>query len=104
MPIDAETFLIDPCGDLLEIGNKPDSVNQVMGQFMGLMKINKSGWASISRTIKTLTVKQADSIQLTQLLNLILQTNDKKITGLPFYGDWIEVDNEMDLAIANSKF
>jgi hypothetical protein len=36
--LDAETFRLDPSGHLLEIGNKPQRVEEVQGQYMGLLR------------------------------------------------------------------
>lgn len=40
--VDAETFLIDENSFNIEIGNRPDSLDQVKGQYMGLLRFTPS--------------------------------------------------------------
>ena len=44
---DAETFLINSSNQVLEIGNKPDTVDEVQGQYMGLLRITPKSWSYI---------------------------------------------------------
>ena len=42
--LDAETFRLSSDGSLLEIGNKPRNVEEVEGQYMGLLRFSPEGW------------------------------------------------------------
>lgn len=46
--VDAETFRMNPNGTLAEIGNKPKTVEEVEGQYMGLLLFTPKGWARSS--------------------------------------------------------
>src|SRR5690606_31607320 len=41
---DLESFKINENNFLLEIGNKPNSLQEIQGQFMGLLKFTPNGW------------------------------------------------------------
>ena len=41
---DAETFLINSHNEIIEIGNKPKSIEEVKGQYMGLLRITPHSW------------------------------------------------------------
>ena len=43
--LDAETFKLSSDGSLLEIGNKPRNVEEVEGQYMGLLRFSPRGWS-----------------------------------------------------------
>ena len=45
--MDAETFDFDSNYFLKEIGKKPKSLNQIKGQYMGLIGISHIGWKKI---------------------------------------------------------
>ena len=47
--LDAETFRLTAAHTLAEIGNKPQSVDDVQGQYMGLLRFTPEGWAEVVR-------------------------------------------------------
>ena len=53
--LDAETFRITNAGVILEIGQKPQSIDEVQGQFMGLLRFMPEGWAELCRCLDTLS-------------------------------------------------
>lgn len=103
---DAETFLAED-GLLLEIGQKPESLEQVHGQYMGLLKLSPNGWQICRDNIAELG-PAADKTDMTTFLRLLL-SNGVSIGAVPVDGAWCEVDSDNDLdlyekALASNSF
>lgn len=99
--VDAETFRIDVDGTLLEIGGKPSTIEEIQGQYMGLLKISPQGWSEIERIRGDLPKHQQDNIHVTGILQKVIDGKNMSITCLPYVGRWGEVDNENDLSSYN---
>jgi len=101
--IDAETFRLNTDGTLAEIGNKPDSVEDVEGQYMGLLRFTPQGWASAVKLRSALESKENDSMHMTGMLNGIIQKGILPITAIRNIGPWGEIDNQADLNLYLSQ-
>ncbi len=97
--IDAETFRIDSDGVLMEIGNKPRTVDDVNGQYMGLLKITPEGWREIKSIYSGFTYLEQDKIDMTKLLQKIIDREKLPIEAIPYLDKWGEVDNVSDSAV-----
>lgn len=95
---DAETFKLGPSGDLAEIGRKPLSSAEVMGQYMGLLRFNPAGWATIEDVLAQLTREEVDKLDVTSLLGKCLGSGIR-IAALPITGQWGEADSDEDLRL-----
>jgi choline kinase len=93
---DAESFRVSN-GLLLEIGAQPDSLKQVEGQYMGLLKITAEGWRQISGYLATLPIQEQKQLDMTGLLQRML-TQGAVIKTVPIKDRWFEVDSVSDLA------
>ena len=40
---DAETLILNPNNEIIEIGSKAKSISQIQGQYIGLIKLNRIG-------------------------------------------------------------
>lgn len=96
--VDAETFRLTPEHKLAEIGNKPKTVAEVQGQYMGLLRFTPEGWAEVVRIRAELTPEQCDKIHMTGTLQKIIDAGRLAITAVPYKGEWGEVDSAEDLA------
>lgn len=94
---DAETFRIQDNQLLIEIGNKPNTIEEVAGQFMGLIKISPGEWNKIKNYFYKQDEQIRKQIQLTHLLNGLIQNQIIEIAGIPFTGIWGEIDTKKDL-------
>jgi choline kinase len=92
---DAETFRIDDNGYISEIGQKASSVEEIQGQYMGLLKFKKD--FEISHYCEKALLKSARIDMTSFLYSLVL--NNKKITAIPNFNSWGEYDNASDLRI-----
>ncbi len=91
---DAETFVVDEENRIIEIGNRASSLDEIKGQYMGLLKITPTGWESIISWMKT--AGPVDKMDMTTLLRKLIAS------GIPVYGiptiyPWFEADNENDI-------
>ena len=96
--LDAETFRLNPDHSLAEIGDKPKTVAQVQGQYMGLLRLTPDAWEEISRIRETLSPEVRDRMHMTGTLQRIIEANRMPIAALPYQGEWGEVDCAEDLA------
>jgi len=95
--LDAETFRIDTSSCLTEIGDRPDSVSEVQGQYMGLMRLTPNGWENIRLALGNLSQNEQDKIQLTTVLQRLIQRKLCNIKAIPYLGRWGEVDSKNDI-------
>jgi choline kinase len=95
--LDAETFRLACDQTLAEIGNKPKSVDEVQGQYMGLLRFTPEGWAGIMRIRSALSLEEADRLHMTGTLQKIIEENRLAIAALPYTGEWGEIDSAEDL-------
>ena len=96
--LDAETFRLTPVHTLAEIGNKPTSVDEVQGQYMGLLRFTPEGWTEVLRIRSELTPEQCDKMHMTGTLQKVIDARRVAIAAVPYTGEWGEVDSAEDLA------
>lgn len=95
--LDAETFRLTTEHTLAEIGNKPKSVDEVQGQYMGLLRFTPDGWAEMLRIRSGLNPEQCDKMHMTGTLQKVIDAGRVAITAVPYTGEWGEVDFADDL-------
>jgi choline kinase len=96
--LDAETFRLKPNNTLAEIGNKPKSVAEVQGQYMGLLRFTPEGWGEVLRIRAGLTPAESDQMHMTGTLQKVVEVGRVPISAFPYAGEWGEVDSAEDLA------
>ena len=92
--LDAESFKQEN-GFLKEIGGRPKSLDDVRGQYMGLLSFNKAGWTGLKNLCAELG-KEVDKLDMTAFLRLLLAKN-LPIGVVSVSGKWCEADSETDL-------
>lgn len=95
---DAESFRLDDCGRLLDIGARPRSLDDVQGQYMGLLRFTPRGWQSVEEVLAGLDAGQRDKLDMTSLLRLLL-ARGQAIAAVPVEEPWYEVDSQTDLEL-----
>jgi len=96
---DAETFRIDASGQLLEIGGKTMRIEDIEGQYMGLLKFTPPAWRAIEKLLSTLEVAIRDRLDVTALLRRLLTGKELRIDTFGTDGQWGEIDNPEDVAL-----
>jgi choline kinase len=96
--LDAETFRMTEQGTLAEIGNRPKTVAEVEGQYMGLLRFTPVGWREVQRIRSSLPQEIQDEMHMTGTLQRVISEDRVPIAALPYVGEWGEVDSAEDLA------
>lgn len=96
---DAETFRINAEGRLLEIGGKTTRIEDIQGQYMGLLKFTPPAWNAAEELLGTLDPATRDRLDMTGLLARLLAACDIPIATFGTHGQWGEIDNLADVAL-----
>jgi L-glutamine-phosphate cytidylyltransferase len=99
---DAETFRIDAFGELLEIGGKTGKIEDIEGQYMGLLKFTPTAWTAIEALLATLDQPARDRLDMTGLLRRLLEGKTIPISTFGTDGQWGEIDNPADVDLYQS--
>ncbi|MGY9063528.1 MAG: phosphocholine cytidylyltransferase family protein [Rhodospirillales bacterium] len=91
--LDAETFRLNLDNTVSEIGNKPKSVEEIQGQYMGLLRFEPEGWMEVLRICTALTSVESDRIHMTWVLQKIIESGKVSINAISYNGQWGEVDS-----------
>lgn len=95
---DAESFAADADGVLTDIGRRVDSLAQIQGQYMGLLRIAPAGWARIVDVLDHLSPAVRARLDMTSLLRHLI-TGGMRIRVIANAAPWGEVDTASDLAL-----
>lgn len=94
---DAETFRLGSDGYLEEIGGRPKSLDEIQGQYMGLLRISPFAWQKILELRDGMPLAERNRMHMTGTLRRLLEGAVLPIKGLAYPGRWGEVDSESDL-------
>ena len=99
---DAETLKLGSNGRILEIGQMPKTIDEIEGQYMGLIKFSSTGIQSLKEvfshasTLGNLRGKAIEKAYMTDLLQAMIDLG-YMLNSVPVHGGWIEVDTVSDL-------
>ncbi len=105
--MDAETLKIKN-GKIKEIGFKPNSYDDIEGQYIGLIKFAKSSLKKVIKYYENLDKNKSyynnkfNNMYLTTLLQLIID-NLIDVTPVMIEGGWVEIDSLEDINNYNKK-
>lgn len=94
---DAETFRLHTDNTLAEIGKKPTTIDEIQGQYMGLLRFTPAGWREFEYIRSTLTLTERNKIHMTGMLQKIIENDHISISVIPYQQQWGEIDTESDL-------
>lgn len=100
---DTETFRLDAAGRITEIGNRPTTLDEVQGQYMGLLLFSPRSWQAVEAVLSNLDSPSADRLDMTSLLRRLIALTGP-ISAQALDGVWGEVDTPDDLALYESKY
>lgn len=95
---DAETFRTDADGKLIEIGRRASRIEDIEGQYMGLLKFTPAAWRAVEKVLADVDPKTRDAMDMTTLLRTLLDSGFP-IGTVGIAGQWGEVDNTADLEL-----
>ncbi len=108
---DAETFQIGSNGKVKSLGKNANSLDEVEGQFIGLLKLSAKGVQQVKEAYHTCqsdpdckenawqSGRDLRNAYMTDLMNYFASKGQLHFT--PIQREWFEVDNSIDLKIAN---
>ena len=99
---DAKTFRVEASGRLLEIGSRPRNLDEVQGQYMGLLKFTPRGWRSVEALLRSMEPAKRDKLDVTSMLRLMIERGTPVFT-VPVELPWYEVDTQSDLELYQAK-
>lgn len=95
---DAETLRLHVDGSVTAIGARATSLDEIQGQYMGLLKFTPSGFHRVRTLVESLPANIVDRLDMTTLLSLLLD-QEARIDAVPTAPHWGEVDSEADLEL-----
>ena len=95
--LDAETFRLNSDNTLAEIGNKPKTVEEVQGQYMGLLQFTPQSWDEVLRIRTKLSSAECDRMHMTGTLQRVIEAGRIAIEAIPYELAWGEIDSAEDL-------
>jgi choline kinase len=99
---DAETFRMNAAGQLLEIGGKTTRIEDIQGQYMGLLKFTPPAWSAVETLLSSLDAPIRDRLDVTGLLRRLLAGKELPIGTFGTDGQWGEIDNPEDAVLYQS--
>jgi len=101
--LDAETFRLNPNGTLAEIGNRPRTIDEVEGQYMGLLRFTEQGWNEVARVRAAMPARERDAMHMTGTLQKIIEFGRLQVFAVPYQGAWGEFDSPDDLRVTHEN-
>jgi len=99
---DVETLKIGVNGNIIELGKKPNTYEDIQGQYIGLIKIRKDAVKQVKNYYYNLDQSAAydgqtfDNMYMTSFLQMMAD-NILPLSPVYIEGGWIEVDEPTDL-------
>lgn len=99
---DAETFKVDRKGRITDIGGRPDNIDAIDGQYVGLLKFEPEGWMSVERVLGRLDAGMIKMLDTTSLLRRCILEHSVPIQGVAMLSPWCEIDLPSDIEFADA--
>jgi choline kinase len=101
---DAETLRLSADGNILEIGNRPTSLREIEGQYMGLIKVRadhvepfKRAWTDLDPS-SSYDGRDKPNMFMTSFFSRLI-AEGWNLKAVPVEGGWLEVDSASDLEL-----
>ena len=94
---DAETFCLNDDNTVADIGGVPISLREIQGQYMGLLKFEPDGWHALKDIFDSLNIADQKSIDMTSILQKLIEKRVMPIQALETRGAWGELDSQSDV-------
>jgi len=105
---DAETLRYRSDGSLAEIGGRPQDLNEIQGQYIGLMKFNQNGLVALRRHYHKAQVQPdllsrgPEQAYMTDILQSLIN-HGTVVSAVTVQGQWAEIDTLADIPIAEQR-
>ena len=94
---DAESFKMNSSSEIIEIGNKPSSIEEIEGQYMGLMTFSRKAMEDLFGLLEANEDFDIYKLDMTKAISIALKRNLFKVMGIAYCEHWGEVDTQKDL-------
>lgn len=94
---DLENFKISDTDQIYHIGGRASSLEEIEGQYMGIIKTTPRSWNDIEFFLSELDKNILHKIDMTSLLSRLIQEKNFKIFGLKHSGLFYEFDTLTDI-------
>jgi choline kinase len=94
---DAESFRMDH-GRIVEIGRRVRDIQEIEGQYMGLLRFEPEGWRAVGRLVRGMAPGDVDRLDMTSMLRRLI-VGGTVVRGAAAAGRWGEVDSADDLEL-----
>lgn len=104
---DAETLKLDADGNVIELGKRPTSYDDVQGQFTGLIRISRDSLADVKRFYDAMDRsaeydgKDFPNMYMTSFLQEIID-GLMPVRAVRVDGGWLEIDSTEDLRVSEA--
>ena len=96
---DAETFILDQEGMVLEIGGKAETIDEIQGQYMGLLSFRPEGWAKFKKMRTEMDDFEIDQMHLTGAISRLVSLGYCQVRAVTVEDEWLELDTQEDIRI-----
>jgi choline kinase len=99
---DAETLKLDPDGNIIELGRKPESSEEIEGQYIGLTRVSADFAEEFLRSYLELDPdgpydgRDRDNMYMTSFLQYVIDSG-RPLKAVPIHKGWLEFDTVEDL-------
>ncbi len=105
----AETLKLDSSQNILELGRKPKTLEEIEGQYMGLIKVNAEFVPRLVNTYQQLDPngifegKDPPNMFMTSFLQYLIDSG-QSLRAVIVFGGWLEIDTVGDLELFNRMY
>lgn len=96
--LDLESLKLNDMGEIIDIGQKTANLEEIQGQYIGMMRFRKNGLKNLVNTLSNMQQNKNEKFKkmyMTDLLQaMILQNNVLK--AVPIHHKWLEIDTVKD--------
>jgi choline kinase len=102
---DAETLRLDERGNIIELGKRASSYDEIEGQYIGLLKVSASAWPRLRAFYASLDRhasydgKSFENMYMTSFIQAVIDRL-MPVAAVPIHGGWLEIDAPSDLEIS----
>jgi len=110
---DAETLIISNNNEITEIGEKPNSLEDIHSQYIGLIKVGKNALSKFNQLYPRLQEdvnqdfsfrgRNANNLYMTDYLQMLVDEGTP-LRAVPITGGWLEFDTSSDYKLYKKLF
>lgn len=100
---DLESFKVDSLSNVYEIGRKENNIENIQGQFMGIVFVKNKSLRRILKIVDNMTTQEKMNHDMTSFIQVLIN-NSVSVTTFQSNSFWIEIDSANDLKLYENKY